>query len=113
MHCAPMAVQGKRGLRFGIAVQSQRRQHQQLQAEQEEATVEGAGSETARGLLGQDEQTSSKLLDVVAAPSATPRHNLAKNQAKSEVNTELFKHADDGDAPGLKRALEAGGNPNW
>jgi len=82
-------------------------------AEQEEATVEGAGSETARGLLGQDEQTSSKLLDVVAAPSATPRHNLAKNQAKSEVNTELFKHADDGDAPGLKRALEAGGNPNW
>ena len=103
----------KAGLRFGIARQSHRRQHQQLQAGQEEATVEGAGSETARGLLGQDEQTSSKLLDVVAAPSATPRHNLAKNQAKSEVNTELFKHADDGDAPGLKRALEAGGNPNW
>lgn len=71
--------------------------------------------ETARGLLGQDEATnsSSKLLDVVAAPLATPRHNLAKNQAVSEANKELFKHADDGDAPGLKRALEAGGNPNW
>jgi len=94
-----------------LSVEARKAQAEQMA----DAAVEGAGLETARGLLGQDEATSStgKLLDVVAAPTNTPRHNLAKNQAVNDANLALFARADDGDAAGLKRALEAGGNPNW